>query len=290
MKTNTFIAAMALFLIAIANLNLASALVIHAGNNLGIAPGSGGDITLNIDNNFDYDIADVAFALSFTDGKFSPIGGSSQTLDTIEEGDDKTLLFRIAVAEDTKTGDYILPYTLTYKIANCSSSLIPNPCYRQEIGSIGVKVSGAPVLEYIASSDTQIIGKGKLNLKIINKGYADAKFVSVKLNSGVTIVSEPVSYIGTINSDDFDSVSFDVVFNKENPIVSFTVDYTDNGVKKSQDLNLPVIIYSSDEAARLGLVKKTPVLLYLLFLVAVVLGYLLYRRLKKRKKAKSLEN
>ena len=100
--------------------------------------------------------------------------------------------------------------------------------------------------------------QSKINLKIVNKGLADARFVSVNLNpSGFTLLSEKEVYIGTVDSDDFETATFEVIFTSEKPKLTATVEYTDfDNSKKLDEVNLPTKVYTQEKAIELGIIQR----------------------------------
>ena len=75
-------------------------------------------------------------------------------------------------------------------------------------GSFGVEVSAKTELSYSVESEMNVIGEqGRIALKIINSGLGDIRFVNVKLGtaSGYDLLSPSQVYVGTVNSDDFET-------------------------------------------------------------------------------------
>ena len=136
---------------------------------------------------------------------------------------------------------------------------------------------------------TAVVGsEGKVILKIVNKGFADAKFVSVRIfPEGYTLLSDNNVYIGTVDSDDFESASFDVIFNKENARLKAVVEYKDfNNNKILENVDLPIKVYTREKAIQLGIIKKSNVGLYLIISIAIILIWLVYRKIKRAKRLK----
>ena len=53
-------------------------------------------------------------------------------------------------------------------------------------------------------------------MKIINSGFGDIKFVNVQIfPDGFILLGSANDYIGNVDSDDFESATFDVIFNDE---------------------------------------------------------------------------
>src|SRR4030042_1646215 len=84
-----------------------------------------------------------------------------------------------------------------------------------------LKVNAETELDFSVETKNNIIGqKGKITLRIVNKGLGEVKFVSVQVfPQGYDLLSSDVVYIGNIPSDDSDSAGFDVFFNTLSPSV-----------------------------------------------------------------------
>jgi len=265
--------------------NLASALIINSVAADTLAPGQEGLIRIEVENIFDDDAKDVSLALQFKDIPFIPIGTSEQSTDEIEEDEDEDFVFRVKTANDAKPGDYEIPYTLTFEIDNDD---------RSRSGTIGIKVRANPDLVFTADSNNAVQGRqSQINFKIINKGFFDARFVSVRIiPEGFTLLSESEVYIGTVDSDDFETATFDARFNKDNSDFVAVIEYIDFDNKKIiENVEIPLTVYSQEKAIELGIIKKSNTLTIALILIAIILLWILYRTIRRRQRLKrSLRN
>lgn len=268
--------AFAFSLLVIMLITNASALVISNVDADVLMPGQEGRLSIIVKNNLDNDVEDVSLALDFSNLPLSATDSSEETIDEIDDGDKETFSFRIRAESNAKTGDYKIPYTLTYK--NASSI--------QE-GTLSVRVSAKPDISFSVSAENQIIGqKGKITLKIINKGLGEAKFVSVKaFANGFALVSENEVYIGNIDSDDFDTAIFDVLFKSKNPVFSALVEYKDIDNKAySKNIEMPITAYTTEEAIQQGLLKKSKAFLYIIAIAILIIIWLIWRAIRKRRR------
>jgi len=125
-------------------------------------------------------------------------------------------------------------------------------------------------------------------LKIINSGLADVKFLYVSVSDapGLRFLNEKEQYIGDIDSDDFDNVDYNVFVKADaaNSInLPFTLTFLDATNKEfTESTNLILKTYSLKEASELGLVDKPKIILPLVISLLII-GYIVYRILKKRK-------
>ena len=267
------IALMFLFSISLAS----SALFISNTVQDTVYPGDSGALTISLKNDFDYDIEDVSLSLDLSETRFTAIGSSEKNMDEIKDGDKEDFKFTIKSASDLSPGDYLIPYTISYAHGNTSTLA----------GFIGVSVKSKISLDYSVFIDKPIVGeKSRLGFKIINKGFGEIKFASVTIEpSGYKLLSSEKVYIGLVNSDSFETASYDVIFTKENARLIATVSYLDfENNEKSELVDLPLEIYSQEEAKSLGIISSSNSMLYLLVLGIAVVLFIIIKRIRKKKK------
>lgn len=252
-----------------------SAVTINSISTTPINPGEEASIIIEIENNNEKDAEDVSLNLNMENLPFTPIGSSEQSIDKLEEDDEETFIFRIKASNDISPKDYQIPYVLFYSI---------DAQQKTRAGTTGISVRAFPELAYSLTTENSILSsEGKLNLKIINKGFADAKFLSMKIFPiGFVLLSESEAYIGTIESDDFETATFDVIFTSQNPILTALVEYKDlenTDIKKP--INLPINVYTEEQATELGLIKKNNLPLYIAIVIAVIILWLVFRAIRR---------
>jgi len=275
----------ALVLTIILTLNLASAIVINSVQADNLFPGQEGLIDIEVENIFNEDIENVILTLNFQSLPFIPIGTSEQSTDEIREDKDERFIFRIKASPDITPGDYEIPYTLQYDRDEKAQT---------RSGTIGIKVEANPDLRFSISTTNAIENeRGIITLRIVNQGFYDARFVNVKiLPDGFTILSNDEDYIGSVDSDDFETTSFSVLFNKAGTknIIAI-VEYTDfNNKKIIENIDLPLTVYTQEKALELGIKQKSQTPLYIGTAIALILLYILYRTIKKRRRLKRSMN
>ncbi len=282
MKNKTIIAVLIIF--GVLTLNFASAVVVDLSAPVTISPGLEVIISMEIDNTLNDDINDVSLVLNFQNLPFIPIGTSEESVDEIKEDDEEDFSFKIKASNGAVPGDYAVPYTLTYEV---------NGDVKTRTGTIGVKVKANPDLTFSLSAENPVLNKkGQISLRIVNKGLSDARFVSVKaLPLGLTLLSEEEVYIGTVDSDDFETAVFDVIFTSQNPNFRVIVEYKDfDNELKTNNLDLPVKVYSEDKAIELGIIQKNNLGIYVLVVILIILLWILWRFFKKRSRMKKSMN
>src|SRR3989344_5941583 len=95
-KTTTIFAFLTL---AIFLINLVSAVIVDA-EYVTLYPGEEGSVTLNIENNENFDIEDVRISLDLSDVPFTSIGTSTKDTDDLDEDDDDSVRFTLRPSTD----------------------------------------------------------------------------------------------------------------------------------------------------------------------------------------------
>jgi len=282
MKTLNLILTIALSLILI--ISPASAVILNSVLVDTIAPGQEGQIRIEIENILDDDVEDVTLRLNFQDLKIIPIGSSEQSTDEIDEDDEENYVFRVKAASDITPGDYEIPYTLEYIIDNEQKT---------RSGTIGIRVSANPELSFTVNSNSAVLNQeSQINLKVINKGFFDARFVSVRIiPDGFTLLSDSEVYIGTVDSDDFETANFDVFFRSKNPKFTAIVEFKDfDNILQIKTIDLPLKVFSREEALELGIISKSNATAIVTIVITLILIWILWRQIKKGRRLKRSKN
>jgi hypothetical protein len=257
----------------ILTLDLTSAMTVKSVDADNFQPGSQQEISVEIKNTIDSDAEDVSLTLDLTNLPFS-LAKTEDNPDEISDDDSEDYDFTLKASGSAKAGDYQIPYILEYND-------------QTKKGTFTLTVEAEPELVYSVSTDTPVVGsKAKLTLNIINKGLGDAKFVSLTLiPEGYTLLSDESVYIGTIDSDDTQKENFEVIFTKANPTLSAKIEYRDfdnNLITKT--INLPVTVYSQEQALKLGITKTNNTGVYILVLAVGIVGWIIIRKIRKKKR------
>lgn len=247
-----------------------------------VSPGEEGEIRINVDNDGTRDVQDVSFSLIFPNNSgIIPIGSSEAFVEEIEEDEDETFGFKFRVANNLPAGTYSLSYTINYEENNNK---------KEQKGTIGVVVSAEPEIDLVADIENGIVGQqGRINVRIINKGLADARFVNIFIDSeDVTFLSEKSEYIGTIDSDDFETSNFDVFFDERFISMQARVVYKDFNNKEVEILEtLSLRAYSTQEAVEKGILNKSNASTYVGIVLLLLVIWFVYRFIRKRRKNKN---
>lgn len=285
MKKHIFIIIGMIFIIFL--INNISALIIESVNTVPnqISPGKDATIYIIIKNDLEDDITDFNAKLDLSEVSFAPYdSGTDYSTDEIREGKTKEMEFQIVALNDANPGIYKIPLVINYKVNDETKTIL---------SMISATVFSEPIIEISREDDVLIKGKeNKLNLKIINKGLADSRFLEVGLTSSTyySIISQNNVYVGDVDSDDFQNVEYNILFKETMPnriSIPVNLKYKDplnNVYTISQDLDLRV--YSEEEATNLGLIPGNNSYLFIfivILLVIIIIVYIIFRRRKRKK-------
>ncbi len=277
MKTQIKTIATILFLVL--TIAFVSAVVVDS-TYITLLPGEEGRVTIEIENNENFDIEGVSIALILDEVPFTSVGSSERGVDDIDEDDDERVTFTLRPSTDIEPGDYNIPYIVKYVNADDED-------FTKE-GSFGIRVTAKTELDFsVEIRGNAIVGEeGRISLEVVNRGLGEIKSVSVKLSpNGFELLSKNNVFVGTIDADDTDIASFDVVYKTTNPSLSARVEYKDFDNKDLvETVNIPFRVYTKEQALELGLIKKSNTSLYGGVIILVLAIWFVWRKIKKRRK------
>lgn len=249
-----------------------------------IEPGGRVDIEVRLDNQGSSSIKDISVGLDLSSNNlpFIPIGSAAKkVIKEIKKDRSGSIEFTLMSSPDAKPDTYKIPIIVSYK--NGDETV-------EENSVIGLIIEAVPLLEAaVEESEIFKVGQaGEVTVRFVNKGLGDVKFLSAELEKSADydILSVNTIYIGNIESDDFETASFKLVFKRRSVQLPLHVEYKDNKNKLfEQTFNLDFPIYSEQEAIQLGLESKSKTGIYIGIAAAVIL-FFLYRRYRKKKRVK----
>jgi hypothetical protein len=102
---------------------------------------------------------------------------------------------------------------------------------------------------------------------------------------GLTILSDKEIYVGSVDSDDFETLSLEVIPSSKSATLTAFVEYQDDDAKKfTRTLDLPVQVYTFDEAVAKGIAKKSNAPVITGIIGILVVCWLIYRFIAKRRR------
>ena len=243
------------------------------------------DITINNGATSAYKNIDVVLAIDSIDVPIVPYKSSKeQSLGLLEAGGDYTFNFDIIVEEDAEAGVYKIPMNISYQNSNGSTFV------KQD--TFGIMIGAEADLSFnLEDFDTfQEGGKGEIVVSVSNIGPTELKFMNIELleDDDYVIIGANKEYLGNLDSDDFETSSYDIFVNAEDDTgLNFKVTYKDSYNEEYEEefsVNLPV--YTSSEVSKYELdsngTKSTiKYVIYLLIVLFIYFGFKSWRNEKK---------
>ncbi|MFH1326787.1 MAG: hypothetical protein ABIH59_01515 [archaeon] len=290
MKTKNLLFAFGiLFLI---NLGFVSALVVDA-EYITLFPGEEGKVRFEIENNENFDIEDISVQILLgtilPDGSpislpFTIVGSSEKDIEDIRKDKDESVSFDLKASTEITPRDYNIPYLVKYFDEDDKDTVL------EKTGTFGLRVSAKTELDFtVEVKGNAIVGEeGKVSLEIINKGLGNIKSVSVQIfPQGFELLSKDKIFVGTIDADDTDLASFDVIYKTKNPSLKAKIEYKDfDNEDHTETIELAFKVYTKEEALKLGIIKKSNTLTYVIIIIVLIVAWIIYRKIKKRKNKK----
>jgi hypothetical protein len=248
-----------------------------------VEPGKKIKIILEIKNNLDDDIKGVEISLDLNQVPFAPETSSEIFIDELDESERKNIEFELVAEADAEAGVYKIPIEIKYTV---------NEEEKTKTSTISATINSKPNL--LLSIEEILIKnqKNKLEIRITNIGLNKAKLLEVELSLGnYNILGSNKVYIGDLESDDFDTASFDI-FTKSSDTITLPVilKYRDSTNKEFKETEVLIQkVYSVDEAQELGLIEKSNLGFYIGVVIGVVILWIIYRKIRKRRKRKKAE-
>ncbi len=253
-----------------------------------LEPGKINSMKMTLANNGVSLIRDINIELDI-DSSSIPIvpvySSSKKKIYHLPGGMSEELSFDLMAETDASSEIYKVPIFVTY-YDEAGTRYVKNE-------TIGLLVGSKPEIE-VNVEESEVFtkkSKGKVTIAISNTGTSDIKFLSAELleDSKYKILSAVKrSYLGNLESDDFETVSYDIYTNagyKDSEIMlKVLLDYKDAfNNEASEVVEVPLKVFSSSEASRYGLKPSSSMFSYLVMLVIVIVIYQVVRDWRKTK-------
>jgi hypothetical protein len=269
-------------------INFASALVIKSVSMSPneVSPGGISNIEIELENDGKNDIEDLSVSLDLSDVPFAPYDSSSEIgIDKLRDGRTDYANFKVIVINNAKSGIYKIPVQMKYTESDITKT---------KSGLISLSVNSKPIVSVASEEGIFIKGQeGTIKIKIVNKGLSDIKFMDVGIGSSnyINLLSPKTQYIGDLDSNDFDSVDFNMYFKDTAPdriSIPITITYKDILNKEySETTDISVDVYSKEKATQLGLIKTNSLTTIIIIVVVLIIIFIVYRAIRNRIKKKS---
>ncbi len=253
-----------------------------------IKPGEISKVDINLKNLALTFIKEIKVKLNLGGVPLAPIGSTNRKIIKQMEADSNaTVSFNLMAEPDADSKLYKVPIEIEF-LDRLGTVYTKNE-------TVGLIIGAEPDLS-VSIDSSQIYssgGSGEVTVKFVNKGVTDIKFLNVILGKGeYKILSPKEVYVGNIDSDDYETADFKLALKKvkgEDVVLPLLVDYKDaNNNEYSEEVELPLQLYSTSEAKSMGLKKGNNKVGIFIVIVIVVVGFFIYRRWKKKKKGEKI--
>lgn len=217
-----------------------------------VLPGQRARVEVNVTNVGAEAARFVKIALVSNTSTFVPVDSSDKYVESIAPGETKGVSFDVGVNTGTPPGFYPLLVTITYSD--------PRGAEQPQVRQItGIEVAGVSALDVIASASPGPVTAGRkhtLSLQVSNVGTFQLKSVRVSVSSSsFDILVAPDAYIGTLNVDDYSTVTYPIYTHADlepgrHPFIA-TITYRDSdNVERTMAKNVYIDVVSAETAAR----------------------------------------
>jgi len=259
-----------------------------------IAPGQEAFVKIKLNNNADSLMKDIRVKLNlleavttttsvtYRDLPFTPIGSTNEiALEKLDRGEEKEIVFKVIADPDAQPKIYKIPVIVTY------ADEVGKNYTRNYITAL--IVNDKPDL-YAKVEETTIYrggGVGVIDIKFINKGLTDIKFLDVQLNESpdYKLLTSDRVYIGNLDSDDYETAEYKLIVKSkaEKVDILMHIKYRDAlNNEYEDDIVVPLYLYSSKYNGESKFGFGTVVLI----LIVAGAAFFFYRRWRKKHKKK----
>jgi hypothetical protein len=245
-----------------------------------LIPGEQGILQVQLENIADFPLYDIIMEINLP-GQISFIQDTSKRqIYKMEATSIKYLNFSIIPIPSASEGIYNGNYTLNY-VNSVGTE-------REETGEFGLLIKSEPKIFATVSSSNIYLGKptGDITINFVNNDIANVKYLTVELLSSpdYTILSDNIKYIGDLDSNDFDSVDFNLKVSPEKTEIPLLlkIEYRDSiNTFYSKDLKLDLKIRDSKD---LGITNNNTTYLIIIIIIAIAFVSYLYVKIRHKKK------
>ncbi|MFT4297927.1 MAG: COG1361 S-layer family protein [Candidatus Woesearchaeota archaeon] len=252
-----------------------------------VEPGIEAELILTLENKGQSFIKDVSVDLDLKNSDISTVGTTSERIIQRLDGNQRIdVSFRLLPDSLAELRAHQIPITLKYK------DNINNEYSHQSTFGL-VLMSGIDYIINVDGSDILAVGEsGDVNLRISNRGLNNIRFLTAELKPSLQyeILSSPEIYIGRIDSDDFDTLSYKIHANQADAEGRITLrlaltfkDSYNHDFTAEEEVVLQ--LFTKDEIKLYGLGGDGGSVGIVLVVIIAVLGgaYYFYRKRKKKR-------
>ena len=250
------------------------------------APGSSNQMQLTLNNPTSGQLKNIQINPDTgQDLPFATAQSSQKTIAQIEPGRSETVNYSLNIDESAENGVYKLPIELSFE----------NEAGTQfnQATTTGITVGGSPELEAALNTDTTLTDGAteEITFRLVNRGHGSAEFVSLALNEtdNIEVVGSNEVYIGSMDSDDFQTASFRVNVDAETESLDIdtldlpvVLEYTDSEGEQTETQTVQTQLYTQEQLQQYGLASSSSILPIVVLAVIAVGGIYYWRRRRKK--------
>ncbi|MBS3128861.1 COG1361 S-layer family protein [Candidatus Woesearchaeota archaeon] len=253
-------------------------------------PGDQVQVRVTLKNLAESSIDEVKVKLVLDETSVAPLTSASEkVIREILPGKTESVLFDLIVPPDAESKVNLIPLQIEYMDKFNQEHVVE--------AKFGLTVYSPPEYELVKDESNVFLSEqqGTVVLSVSNTGTSDINFVVLELipTENYEILSSSKSYLGNIESDDYETAEFEIYTHKLKPGIiplKVTMKYKDSFnqdfIKEEQ---MELRIFSKEEARKFGLLPQPP---YMsmgigILVFALLLWYILHRR-RKKKHAKAM--
>jgi len=170
-----------------------------------ISPGTVSLITVKIENVGSDTAKDVTFSMGFSD-PFTAVGSSEKYVSEIKGDQIVSIQFQVVIDAAADIKAYSVPLSIEYYDSSGSASRVNK--------SLGISVDGKPEIKIVLDEAALFApgSRGKVTAEVVNKGFAEVKFLNIRLlpTDDYDVLSSSEVYIGNLDSDSTDTQEFEI--------------------------------------------------------------------------------
>ncbi|MDP3918374.1 MAG: hypothetical protein Q8Q35_00520 [Nanoarchaeota archaeon] len=241
------------------------------------------DITVRNDAGSAFSSLTSTIEIDRADVPIVPYKSSKEkSIRSLDAGEEYTFSYEVIPEENAEAGVYKIPYTISYRDNE-------NNLY-QKNDTFGLLIGAEADLAFnLEQFDTfQKNSKGMFVVSVSNVGPSELKFMNIELleGDGYVTLSPNQEYLGNLESDDFETSSFEIYVSEQDVELNFKLSYKDvYNTEYVESFSLDLPIYSASEVDKYGLNGRSQkiynYILYLVIILFVYYGYSGWKKLKK---------
>lgn len=231
-----------------------------------LAPGQQGRVGLTVANKGERPLSDVDVAMNVAETPFLTVGQTNtERIDKVLAGETREVDFQVTTKPSTESGIYNVPFTITFTDTNGDTE--------EKTVKTGVKIGGdAELLVTLGDSDISTAQRsGEISLNVVNRGLSNVKLLQARLqnHSSYDLESTESYYVGDVESDDFDVITFTAT--ASNDTLQIPVELAYRTAFNAEQTTIQTVTYELPEGSTQT--SYTPYILALVVILGAVWWY-----------------